>query len=264
MSSDKRDAIKASKSILRMARKDAKLIKKQNQKIAKAQIKEMRPYMKSLYAIDLRKEITSAQRSFITRAWNEYQELTARPFKVYRTKNKQRLKIAQEYARHEKGKPKFDVAFIPSADPKAKIKFSKTGMEISSKYVTEKFLFFDIKKLAENPEHEIMRALERNPTAKQFIIMAGKFLYNGGLPRSLVKDKVMNLMAQYSPGGQGYARRGENSHYSNWLFGLVSFEAKNQTSIDEYRKAYSKSRQGQLEKRRKERRARRRNYGQKF
>lgn len=257
LSNEKKNA----KTILLTAKRARIEAKRNAQKIIKEQVKEMRPFMRKLKGIDLRSDISASQRAYIKKAWVEYQELTARPFKIYRTKNKKRLKIAQTYSRHEKGAPVFDVAFIPSADPKAKIKFKRDGMEIQSKYVKEKFLFFDLKKLADNPKQEIERTLARNPDAKQFIIMAGKYLYNGGLPRSLVEEKVINMMSRYSPGGAGYAKRGENSRWENWLFGVVSFEAKEQVSIDEYRKAYAKSREGVLNKRKQQRRKTRVKYG---
>jgi len=260
----KNTANAAARQAVKVAEKQAKLIKKQAQLIAKEQIKEMRPYLKKLRKVDLRSDISAAQRSYINKAWREYTELTTRPFKVYRTKNKKRLKIAQEFSRHEKGKPVFDVAFVPTADPHAKIKFKGDRAIIQSKYVTETILFFDVKQLAIDPIGEIQRTLARNPDAKQFIIMAGKYLYNGGLARSLVENKVVNLMSQYSPGGAMYEKRGPNSHFQNWLFGLVAFEAKNQVSIDEYRRAYAKSSEGAKAAKRSGRRKRARTYGQKF
>ena len=243
---------------------NAKAANKRAKQIYKAQIKEMRPFLKSLKKIDLRKDISAGQKSYISKAWQEYQELTARPFKVYRTKNKKHLAAAQAYSRHETGAPKFDVAFVPTADPKAKLRFKEDGMTIKSKYVTESVLFFDLKKLAADPQGEIRRTLERNTDAQQFIIMAGKYLYNGGLARSLVENRVTELMARYSPGGTGYDKRGSNSLWSNWLFGLVAFEATNQASIQDYRKAYAEASTKAKRAKRSERRKRGVKYGKKF
>lgn len=248
----------------KVAIKNAKYQQKLAQKIYKEKIKEMRPYMKALRSIDLRHDITAAQKSFISRAWNEYQELTARPVKVFRTKNKKHLALAQAYSRHEKGKPKFDVAFIPTADPKAKLTFKNDRMTLKSKYVTETTLFFDLKKLAIDPSAEIKRTMDKNKDAKQFIIMAGKYLYNGGLARSLVSDEVMNLMARYSDGGAGLQKRGDNSRWENWLFGLVAFESANQASINQYRLAYRDAKNKKLSERKNLKRKRGYKYGEKF
>jgi len=246
------------------AKKLAKYEQKQTQKIAKEQIKEMRPYLKKLRQIDLRKKVSPQKRSAISKAWQEYQELTTRPFKIYRTKNKKKLNIAQTYSRHEKGKTKFDVAFVPTADPKAKLNFKDDRVIVKSKYVTETVLFFDVRNLAVDPLGEIQNALAKNPNAKQFIIMAGKYLYNGGLARSLVENKILNLMAHYSPGGKIYEKRGPNSHFENWLFGLVAFEAHNQGSINDYRREYGNALAGIKDKKRKQRRRNANRYGKKF
>lgn len=218
------------KSLLSQEAKDAikraRAQKKQAQQIAKSQIKEMRPYLKSLREIDLRKDISPQKRAAITKAWREYQELTTRPFKIYRTKNKDRLKVAQRFAQHDNTRTKFDVAFIPTVDPKAKIKFKKDRVIFSTKYADVSRMDFNLKRLAVDPGGEIKRVLDMYPNAKQFVVVVGKSLYNGGLARSLVEAKITNLMAQYSPGGNMYERRGPNSHWENWLFGLEVLDRK--------------------------------------
>lgn len=264
LKAEKRQIIKNAKKAVSDAKRAAKREAKLAEKIYKEKIKEMRPYMRSLRNIDLRKHVSAAQKSYVTKAWDEYQELTARPYRVFKTPNKKHLKIAQAYSRHEEGKPKFDVAFIPTADPKAKLKFKDDRLIIKSKYVTETTLFFDLKKLATNPGDEIRRVMAKNPDAKQFIIMAGKYLYNGGLARSLVENEVTNLMARYSTGGEGLKKRGENSRWENWLFGLVAFQAHDQKSINEYRLAYRDARDKQLSKRKNMRRKRGQKFGEKF
>jgi len=246
------------------ASKYAKQLKKTAQKIAKEQIKEMRPFMKRLKGIDLRKEISAANRGFINKAWKEYTELTTRPFKVYRSKDKNRLKIAQTFSRHEKGKPKFDVAFVPSADPKAKLIFKDNKVLIKSKYVTEEILFFYLVKLAVDPRQEIKSAISRNTKAKEFIILAGKYHFNGPIARSLIDKKVIELMSQYMPGGQMYEKRGPNSHFSNWLFGLVAHTSSNQVKIDEYRRAFKIASNDAKARKKSIRYQQRKKFGKKF
>ena len=222
-------------------------------------VKELRPYMKKARDIDLRKSPSPAQKAAISKAFNEYTELTSRPYKVYRTKNKDRLKKAQTFARHEKGGPKFDVAFIPVADPKAKVIFKKDRMKVKTGRVTEEYLFFDLQKLADNPEREIEKTLAQNPDAKAFVVMAGKYLWNGAIQRKFVEENVMKLMARYSPGGDKY---NENNHYQNWLFGLVASEFSNQATLNEYRKRYHDEKNKRLKQKKSERRSRRIKYGQ--
>ncbi len=202
------------------------------QKAAKQKVKELRPFMRKLRDIDLRSDLSPQQIGYINRAFTEYQELTTRPVKIFRTRNKKHLAKAQAYSRHEKGAPKFDVAFIPVVDPKAKVIFKGDRMKIKMGNVTEDVIFFNLVAMAENPQREIERAIAENPDADQFVIMAGKYLFNGGIVRSLVAKKVMDLMAKY-------ANPEENNFWGNWLFGLVGAEYTNQADFDSYRTRYA-------------------------
>lgn len=230
------------------------LQKKIKQKALKAKIKEMRPFMKSLREIDLRKDITPSKAGYINRAFSEYQELTSRPVKIFRSKNKKHLAQAQAYSRHEKGGPKFDVAFVPTADPKAKLQFKGDRLSVKTKYVTETVLFFDLLKLAENPQKEIERTIAGNRKADQFIIMAGKYLFNGGIVRSLIAKKTIDLMSRYS-------NPEENNFWGNWLFGLVSAEYHNQADFDQYRREYERKKKQTLNDKARVRRAWKLKYG---
>lgn len=221
-------------------------------------VKELRPFLLAARKIDLRKPPSPSQKSAITRAFKEYTELTSRPYKIYRPKSKDKLSKAQAFARHEKGGPKFDVAFIPVASPKAKIKWSDGKMKVQTGSVTEEYLFFDLVNLAANPEQEIANTLDKNPKAKAFVVMAGKYLWNGAIQRKFVEENVMKLMARYSPGGEKY---NENNHYQNWLFGLVASEFTDQKSLNEYRKAYHDAKEVRLKQKKSQRRIRRAKYG---
>jgi hypothetical protein len=204
------------------------------QKAAKKKIQELRPFMKKLREIDLRKPISSRKIKQINEIFTEYQELTTRPVKIFRSNNKEHLKMAQAYARHADSGPKFDVAFIPIIDPKAKVRFKGDTMQIKMGNVIESVLFFDLVAMATNSRREIEQTIERHPNSQQFVIMAGKYLFNGGIKRSLIVEKVQNLMAQY-------ANPDENNFWGNWLFGLVSAQYTNQKDYDEYRYEYRKA-----------------------
>src|SRR5690606_34316611 len=108
--------------------------KKKAEKLKKAQIKEMRPYLKSLRDIDLRKHLTPSQKGKVTKAWKDYQALTVRPTKIYRTSNKKHLKEAKKLSQHS-GNVNWDVAFVPSPDPKAQLKFKDGRAILSTKYL---------------------------------------------------------------------------------------------------------------------------------
>lgn len=242
-----------------MAKKSPKILaaeKARAEKLLKEQIKEMRPYSKKMKDIDLRSHISSGKKSYVKKLWAEYQELTARPHKVYRTKNKSRLRIAQDFSRHDANKPKFDVAFVPTPDSKARIKFKDDRAIIKSKYVTETVLFFDAKKLATNPKAHIAETLARNTDAKQFVIMSGKYLYNGGLARSLVEDEVLDLMARYS-------KTDENNYWANWLFGIAAYEFAKTDDFLQYRKGHFEKRATIRASKRNQRRTFQRKYGKK-
>jgi hypothetical protein len=235
---------------------NAKAARKNANELYKKHIKEMRPYLKKLKNIDLRKPLSSGQKSFITKAYVEYTELTTRPFKIYKSKSKSRLKKAQMIGRHDVGPVKFDVAFVPSADPHAKLIFKGDEVFLKTKHVVERYLFFNKRSLTDNPEKEIARQLARAPEAKQFVVMAGKYLWNGGLARSHVEEKVLNLMDAYN-------NPDANNFYGNWLHGLVSAQYTDQKLVDEYRREYHRQKELIKSAKAKQRRKNVRQHGKK-
>lgn len=247
----------------RIAEFEAKMAKKNAQKIAKAQIKELRPYLKSLRKIDLRKSISAGQKSYITKAWQEYQALTIRPTKIYRTKDKKRLKMVQNASQHI-GKVNFDVAFIPTINASATVKVKGDKIIVSSKYVDEIKILFNMRAMAENPEAELQRVLRENPEYDQFVLMAGEYIWNGGISRGRVIDRILPQLMRYTPGGAGYEKRGPNSHYLNWAIGLRGLKAKRQESVEDYLRDYNKAVKAKKATAKNERRKRAMKYGKKF
>lgn len=241
----------------------AKYQQHQAKNIYKDKVKEMRPYLKSLREYDLRKELSRGQKSFIEKAWKEYQELTIRPTKVFRTKNKKKLNIAQNIA-HRDSKVKFDVAFIPTINDTATIKVKGDKLIVSSKYVEEAEILFNMRALASNPEKEIERLLRENPEYDQFVLMAGKYLWNGGISRGRVIDRITKHLLRYVPGGTGYEKRGPNSHYKNWAFGLIGLKTKQQNGAEEFLRDYHKQANERKSNRKRVRRKRLHQYGKKF
>lgn len=259
-------AKQAAKDAARLARYE----KKQAQEIAKKQIKEMRPYLKKLKGIDLRKDISPATRAMVTKAWDDYQALTVRPAKIYRTKSKKRLEQIQEFGGHRKGATKFDVAFVPSPDPNAKIKYQRGKPILETKHASIGKLYFDVEALAVDPKAEIERVLSQAPNARQFVTIVGGpaaeyTMYREGMSRGIVAKRVMNLMEQYQPGGARF-KQGPNSnnHWEQWLVGLQTIEARNQQDARDYRKSYSRAAKDAKDTKRKARRRNKTKYGKKF
>ena len=77
--------------------RQARLAEKRALELYKAQVKELRPYLKYTRDYDLRRKPTPGQKAAISKAWKDYQELTSRPFKVFRPRKKSNLKIAQQF-----------------------------------------------------------------------------------------------------------------------------------------------------------------------
>jgi hypothetical protein len=206
---------------------------KQRRKGAREKVKALRPYADFARGIDLRKEISAKQLLKIESAFSEFTDLTSRPHKIFRARNKGNLKAAQEFSQHSGG-VKFRVAFVPTADIEAKIQVRKGVVTIRNKFVTQRFSPFNMKELARDPDKEITRAMDRHKKAERFIIKTGEYYYNGPMPRNKVRSKLHEFMQRYSPGGSVYERRGENSFYENWMIGLETYEYANQDDLDDY------------------------------
>jgi len=256
----KQQAIKSA----RQAAKDAKYQTKLAREIYKKKIKEMRPYLKKLRGYDLRKAITPGQKGYVNKAWVEYQELTLAPHKIFRTRNKKHMDAARKVANRD-SKVKFDVAFIPTVSKDAHISVdNKGGVIVTSKYVTEIEARFDMKALAADPAAEIQRVMNLYPEYSQFVLMAGKFIWNGGIERSRVIDRIVPHLMRYIPGGEGYEKRGPNSLFTNWAIGLRGFQGRNQAAVEDYLSAYHRKKNEMKRDRRKARRAQRAKYGKRL
>lgn len=243
--------------------KNAEKARQNTKLIYKNKVKEMRPYLKGLKTIDLRRNLSSAEKGYVTKAWNEYQDLTLRPTKIFRTKNKKKLKKIQEFSRHS-GQVKFDVAFIPTSHKDAKIKIKGDNLIISSKYVDEIPILFNMRNMATDPRKEIERLIAKYPECRQFVLHAGEYLWNGGIATTLFADKVIPLLERYSPGGAGYEKRGPNSYYTNWAFGMNGYISKNQKDIAQYLFEYHNVNKSNKKRRRSVRRQRKLKYGEKY
>jgi hypothetical protein len=206
---------------------------KLRRKGAKEKAKVLRRYAEFPRQIDLRKELTAKQVRKIEEAFSQYTDLTSRPHKVVRSRKKENLSALQDFSQHAR-RGLFNVAFVPTADIQAKVSVKNGIVTIRNKFVTQRFSAFDMRALATDPHKEIARAIKRHPQAERFIIKTGEFHYNGPMPANKVTATLLEFMQRYSPGGKGYERRGENSHYENWMIGLETYAYANQDDLDDY------------------------------
>ena len=80
---------------------------------------------------DMRKinDWTPAQKAKITRMFKTVDKLTSRPFQVYKSKNKARLKKVQQAAQHDEFPKQLKVAFVPTSGraERVKVRVTKKG-----------------------------------------------------------------------------------------------------------------------------------------
>lgn len=225
---------------------------RQRQKGAKEKAKVLRRYAGWADNLDLRGDLTGAQLRKVENAFAEYTELTSRPHKVVRSRKRENLKALQDFSQHT-GDNKFKVAFVPTADIEARVSVRNGIVTIRNKFVTQRFSAFNMRLLASEPDAEIERAMSKHRKAERFIIKTGEYHYNGPMPRKKVKEKLLEFMQRYAPGGSGYERRGENSHYENWMIGLETYAYANQDDLDEYIITREKQKREKLREKKNER-----------
>lgn len=211
-------------------------------------LKAIRSYVNFNY--DLRKPLTKYQKRKIKLYFDEIDALTARPFHVYRTKNKDHLKKAQEFAQHEKSLPGLKVAFIPTnGTDKPKIRFNKSGELVAeTKHIRTLFLEFDPIKLIEDPEGHTTELIDKDHLAKSFTILAGKY----EIPNSYSRSRIAAWVAKYAA---KYSNAEANNYFGNWMVGLNAHHFKAQADFNEYREAKRKAKR-KLQRERKNRKRR--------
>ena len=212
-----------------MARKRPPVNKEYSQKL-----KTIRPFVEFNY--DLRKPLHANSKRKIDRYFEAINAIQARPNKVYRSKNKKRVKEVQEYGRNGfENLPQIKVAFYESsaANP-VTLRFDKKGVKAHGKFFDFRYIPFNKLALLRNPDKEISRALKDPATngANYYRVAVGQDgQYSIASPRSKsrVKPFIQQLMAKYvKEDEQGNAL---NNYWGNWLHGLLPITAKNQTDL---------------------------------
>lgn len=200
-------------------------------------LKSIRSYVNFDY--DLRKPLHANSKRKIDRYFDAIHAIQARPNKVYRSKNKQRVKEVQEFGRNGfEGLPGITVGFYESskANP-ITLRFDKKGLVAKGKYFDIRYVPFRLKQLVENPDKELKRALA-DPGAqganwfRVAVGEGGQYSIPSPTSRNTVANNVKRLMTQYSD----VKDNGEKAanHYTKWLHGLLPMTAKNQTEVAEF------------------------------
>lgn len=180
---------------------------------------------------DLTKPLTTYQKRKIKTYYTEIDALTARPYQVYKPQSKQRLKKAQEFAQHEKQLSGLKVAFIPNnGKERAKIRFDKSGdIVASTKHVSTRGLSLDTAELIRDPIAHVNEVISRDPKAKRFTALCGRYEIPVSQSRATIGNFVANLTAKYST-------EDANNYHGNWLHGLASHHFNEQADYTEYMK----------------------------
>lgn len=190
-------------------------------------LKAIRPYVN--FDFDLRSELTTHQKRKIKQYFDEIDALTARPYQVYKPKTKQRLKKAQEFAQHEKHLPGLKVAFIPNnGKDRAKIRFNKAGdIVATTDHISTRVLSLDTAELIKDPIGHINKVIKKDPSAKRFTALCGRYEIPVSQSRATIGRFVANLTAKYSS-------EDANNFHGNWLHGIAAHHFTNQADYTDY------------------------------
>lgn len=201
-----------------------------NSKQYKDKLKALRGLVDFDY--DLRKPLHPRQKGKINKYYKELQEAKGQPYRIYRPRNKNKLRAVQEAAGMQL--KDFKVAVIPNLDPEnpTKVKIKNNKVIFSGKYSDRIFRKFNQINLIENTEKEIERILNQMQGDK-ISIACGKFEFGSGRyfsSHESVKEKTLQLINQYS------SDKNANNYFQNWLHGLYDISIKNQERLDDTRR----------------------------
>lgn len=196
-------------------------------------MKTIRPFVE--WNVDLRRELTPAQKGKITRYYNELEKLRNRPHVIYRPRSTKAKKAARKYAGGiSQTLPGLKAFPIPTNNPdKAKITFTgKKGIKVNEAGSTRTFIkFSDPIALARDPENYVA-GLVKNRNEEFFQIALGLRDSLGTFQKPFVAEAVARIMHQY-----GTAK--------DFVRGLYAINLGKQETIDEYLTARGKAREDQ-------------------
>ena len=190
-------------------------------------LRAIRPFVN--FNFDLRSELTPYQKQKIKTYYDEIDALTARPYQTYKSKSKQRLKKAQEFAQHEKHLSGLKVAFIPTnGKDRAKIRFNAAGDIVAeTRYVSTRVLSLDTAALIRDPIGHVEQIIKADKKAKRFTALCGRYEIPVSQSRATIGRFVAHLTAKYST-------EDANNFHGNWLHGIAAHHFTEQADFGEY------------------------------
>jgi len=188
---------------------------------------------------DLRKPLHSSQKRKINKYFEAIDALGPRSNKVYRSKNKKRLKRVQEFGRNNfDALPDIKVAFYESSEANpVKLRVTEQKVIAHGKYFDIRYVPFDRMALLQNPDKEVQRALD-DPGAKGanwFRVAVGDGgMYSIASPRTRgrVLPFIGELMKKYDRLDE--SGKVKNNYWGNWLHGIMPMHARNQTDVNTF------------------------------
>lgn len=186
------------------------------------------------------KDLTPSQKRKITKAWHDYELLTAQPRYIYKPTGKgknKKLKQAQQMVQ-EDTTTNFKVAFIPYVPKKLKngklskprITFGKKGIKIQESTHKKIFIPLNPPALVKNPQKEITQAIkDEAPKAQRFSVQAAANEMGVMYDKPNIVKNVIYLMNKYDGKKQLLSGRhkgdGPKQHnWRNWLHGINAYE----------------------------------------
>lgn len=211
-----------------------------------AKLKAIRPFVNFDY--DLRKPLHSSQKRKINRYFEAIKEASAGGKKVYRSRNKKRVRAVQRAADNEfQNLPDVKVAFYdsPPGNPR-RVRFTDDGrVRFNAANFNMEEILIPASRLATDPENAVNEAIEENGTpAKFFQVKTGKHRSTRIESRNTIGDLVARWVEEYSPSDTDpeTLENGQsiNHRWENWLHGLWALETTNQNDLEKFALAENK------------------------
>lgn len=186
------------------------------------------------FEIDVRKELTNAQKGMITRYHKQILSQTQfRPTFRYSTRSTRNLKAVKKYTGQEGGFPRLRVAYIPIPNDSGKpaVTVSKSG---KVKVVTNSggageiqrvgYLFGEHGSVVTDTANVVKSILKEDAGASDaFRMMCGKNESSSSVTKEFVLEKVQFYLNEYDNADQ-------------WFFGVIGYSFSGQANFSEYLK----------------------------
>lgn len=193
---------------------------------------------------------TRGQKAKLTRYFKQAVELGSRPFEMYWSSDKERMKVARETAGQPKGFPAFSGVMVPvqTLGERVSISVDKEKRLVEIDTPTHKIIQVEWSDYGIGPD-EFMADPEGAAAAviadlqekgyQKFAITAGAFSVGKGVPilftPRYAAENVKRLVEKY--GDANYDPDDPNSHhYSNWLFGMRGYRFDNRATESSWRR----------------------------